>query len=127
MIIQVLEIFFLLSTSLMLTYLVRHYIFTLAVLRSANKTQKTPTTQPSIFEPTVSLLVPVCNEEQVIGRLLQRVTELTYPKSKLQVMVLNDASSDQTGKIADEYQNKYPYIEVLHRDKSTGGKGKAFA
>ena len=59
--------------------------------------------------------------------MLQRITELTYPKNKLQVIVINDASSDQTGAIADDYKNKYAFIEVLHRDKSNGGKGKASA
>ena len=43
----------------------------------------------------------------------------------MQVIVLNDASSDQTGKIAYKYQQKYPFIEVVHRDKSNGAKGKA--
>ena len=127
MIIEVLEIFFLLLTALMLTYLVRHYIFTITVLRRANKTKKTPATHTLTFEPTVSILIPACNEEKVIGRLLQRITELTYPKDKLQVIVINDASSDQTGAIADDYKSKYPFIEVLHRSKSSGGKGKASA
>jgi cellulose synthase/poly-beta-1,6-N-acetylglucosamine synthase-like glycosyltransferase len=63
----------------------------------------------------------------VIGRLLERVTELTYPKSKLQTIVIDDASTDRTGEIADEYGRKYPYIEVLHRRVGIGGKGKAAA
>lgn len=59
--------------------------------------------------------------------MLQRITNFTYPKDKLQVIVINDASSDQTGKIADDYKSKYPFIEVLHRDKNNGRKGKASA
>ena len=110
-----------------MAYLVRHYIFTITVLRGANKNKKPPVTEASTFEPTVTILIPAHNEEKVIGRLLQRVTELTYPKNKLQVIVINDASSDQTGAIAEDYKNKYPFIEVLNRDKSNGGKGKASA
>jgi len=44
------------------------------------------------FEPTVSILIPAFNEEKVIGRLIQRITNFTYPKNKLQVIVINDAS-----------------------------------
>ena len=110
-----------------MAYLVRHYVFTITVLRGANKNKISVAIETSAFEPTVTLLIPAHNEEKVIGRLLQRITELTYPKDKLQVIVINDASSDQTGAIADDYKNKYPFIEVLNRDKRNGGKGKASA
>ncbi len=105
---MVLEVFFVFLTGLMLAYLVRHYIFTITVLRSANKNKKPETTEASGFEPSVSLLIPAHNEEQVIGRLLERVTELTYPKDKLQVIVVDDASSDRTGAIADDYKANTP-------------------
>jgi cellulose synthase/poly-beta-1,6-N-acetylglucosamine synthase-like glycosyltransferase len=123
----ILEIFFLFLTAVMMAYLVRHYIFTITVLRSANKNEKPIASEALIFEPTVSILIPAHNEEKVIGRLLQRITELTYPKEKLQVIVINDASSDQTGAIAEDYKNKYLFMEVLNRNKSLGGKGKASA
>jgi len=122
----VLEIFFLILTAIMMAYLVRHYIFTVTVLRGAGK-NKIPAIETSTFEPAVTILIPAHNEEKVIGRLLQRITELTYPKDKMQVIIVNDASSDQTGAIADDYQNRYPFVEVLNRDKRDGGKGKASA
>jgi len=111
----------------MLAYLVRHYIFTITVLRRDNKNRKPESAETSLFEPTVSILIPARNEERVIGRLLERITELTYPKNKLQVIVIDDASSDKTGTIADDYKGKYSFIEVLHRDKEKGGKGKGAA
>ncbi len=126
MILEILEIFFLFLTIIMIAYLVRHYIFTFSVLRAANK-PKSHTKADSSFEPAVSVLIPAFNEEKVLGRLLSRITTLTYPKEKLQVIVINDASSDQTGKIADEFSTKFPYIDVLHRNRSTGRKGKASA
>ena len=110
-----------------MAYLVRHYIFTITVLRGADKNKKHAATDAATFEPTVTILIPAHNEEKVIGRLLQRITELTYPKDKLQVIVINDASSDQTGAIANDYQKKFPFIEVLNRDEEDGGKGKAAA
>jgi cellulose synthase/poly-beta-1,6-N-acetylglucosamine synthase-like glycosyltransferase len=124
---ELLEIFFLLLTALMMAYLVRHYIFTLTVLRAANRKKITPTLEPLNFTPTVSILIPARNEEKVIGRLLERMAELTYPKDKLQVIVIDDCSSDRTGAIADGFKNNFLFIDVLHRDKSVGGKGKASA
>jgi cellulose synthase/poly-beta-1,6-N-acetylglucosamine synthase-like glycosyltransferase len=126
LIIAALEVVFLFSTAVMIAYLVRHYIFTLTVLRKKKKTKRNAVVD-SKYEPPVSILIPARDEAQVIGRLLQRMTELTYPKNKLQVITIDDASSDSTGKIADEYAYKYGFIEVLHRENGNGGKGKAAA
>ncbi len=125
MITETLEAIFLFSTALMVAYLIRHYVFTLTVLKRNKKPIKN--TADNKYEPTVSILIPAHNEEKVIGRLLQRMTKLTYPHSKLQVIAINDASADKTGDIAEEYSNRHPLIKVLHRDKKTGGKGKAAA
>lgn len=124
MIIEALEVVFLFATALMIAYLIRHYIFTLTVLRKSKKA-KVDVVVDAKYEPTVSILIPARNEEKVIGRLLQRIAELTYPHDKLQVIVIDDASSDSTGRIADEYSSRYAFIEVLHRENSNGGKGKA--
>jgi len=126
LIIEALETAFLFLTALMIAYLVRHYVFTLTVLRKA-KIAKRNVVVDSKYEPTVSILIPARDEEQVIGRLLQRMAELTYPHDKLQVIVIDDASSDSTGRIADDHAHKYAFIEVLHRENSNGGKGKASA
>ncbi len=127
MIIEALEVLFIILTGLMMAYLARHYIFTIAVLRQANKNKIPLASNKIIFEPAVSILIPALNEEKVIGRLLKRITELTYKKTKLQVIVIDDGSTDQTGKIADCYASEYPIIEVLHRQAGIGGKGKASA
>ena len=80
MITEVLETLFLILTALMVAYLIRHYIFTLTALKNAQKHKKAVTSENRTYQPTVSILVPACNEENVIGRILQRMTELTYPK-----------------------------------------------
>jgi cellulose synthase/poly-beta-1,6-N-acetylglucosamine synthase-like glycosyltransferase len=126
LIIEALEIIFLFSTAVMIAYLVRHYIFTLTVLRRTKKPTHTVAANGE-YAPTVSILIPARDEEKVIGRLLQRMTELTYPHDKLQVITIDDASSDGTLQIAQEFSKHHPFMEVLHRDKKTGGKGKAAA
>ncbi len=125
--IEILEVFFIALTLLMTMYLVRHYLFTLTVLRKARRAKSAPSTTNSAYAPSVSILIPARNEEKVIGRLLHRTVELTYPKAELQVIVIDDASSDSTGHIADFYAEKYGFIEVIHRDKKCGGKGKTSA
>jgi len=115
------------STLAMIIHLVRHYLFTFTVLRRSKNDNKISYVAKAGWEPSVSILIPAHDEEHVIGRLLQRMTELTYPRHKLQVIVIDDASSDRTGEIAKEFAKQFAFIEVVSRDKITGGKGKASA
>jgi len=111
----------------MASYLMRHYIFTLTALRRAKKSQRRATKGNIAYQPVVSILIPARNEERVIGRILRRMTELTYPKDKMQIIVIDDASTDATGRIAEEYSKLHSHIEVIHRSKKEGGIGKAAA
>ncbi len=74
--------------------------------------------------PNVSVLVPVKNEEKVVGRLLDSLVRLDYPKENLEVVVVEDESRDRTLEICKSYAEKYPWIKVFHRDASLG-KGDA--
>ncbi|MFB3889131.1 MAG: glycosyltransferase family 2 protein [Candidatus Bathyarchaeia archaeon] len=125
--IVMLEAVFALLSSLMLVYLVRHYVFTFTVLRRARTNQPAPAQARVEYEPSVSILIPARDEEKVIGRLLIRMTELTYPRDKLQVVVVDDASSDGTARLVDEFSERFGFIQVLRRCKVEGGKGKTSA
>jgi len=122
---MILQAIFLFLTILMVAYLCRHYVFTLAALKNFRKHQKI-TTEKLSYQPAVSILIPAHNEEKVIGRILQRLAELTYPKEKTQIVIIDDGSTDKTGKIAEEYSKLYDYV-VIHRNEKEGAKGKAAA
>jgi len=122
---MILNIGFIFLVIIMLAYLIRHYIFTVVALYYRHE-QPYYTPQSMTYQPTVSVLIPAHNEERVIGRILQRMTELTYPKEKLQIIAIDDASTDRTGKIADEIAEKHKSIKVVHRCHD-GGKGKSAA
>jgi cellulose synthase/poly-beta-1,6-N-acetylglucosamine synthase-like glycosyltransferase len=126
-IVELLQFFSAASILFISVYLVRHFVFTVAVLRSSRKPGPVQLSPNATYAPTVSILLPGHNEDQVIGHLLKRMSQLTYPKNKLDVFMIDDASTDDTGQIADEYSRNFSFIRVLHRDKLTGGKGKAAA
>lgn len=77
--------------------------------------------------PKVSVLIPAHNEEVVIERTLQSMVRLQYPKDKLEIVVINDYSTDRTGEIADSWAQKYPFIKVVHTKPPFAGKGKSGA
>ena len=50
--------------------------------------------------PTVSLIIPAYDEEQVIERKLANTRSLEYPADRLQVIVASDGSADRTAELA---------------------------
>lgn len=71
--------------------------------------------------PTISIIVPVKNEENVIGRLLGSLLKLDYPEKKKDIVVVEDGSVDKTGKICAQYANQYPdQIRLIHQSDSNG-------
>ena len=73
--------------------------------------------------PFVSIIVPVKNEEKVVARLLNALTNLNYPSGKREVIVVNDASTDRTHEICLQYSLSHPEIRVLKKVKSTTKAG----
>jgi len=120
----ILEAIFIVFSMIIFLYVIRHLIFTLVVL--CKKQQKKQDLR-GCYYPSVTVLIPARNEEKVIGRILRRMTELTYPKEKLQVIVIDDGSEDKTGAIAGLFADQYDFIGVIHRSPHEGGRGKASA
>lgn len=79
---------------------------------------------PNNYQPSVSLLVAAKNEETVIERLVEQLTQIDY--TPLEVWVVNDASTDRTGEILQQLQESLPQLKVLNRaPNSFGGKSGA--
>jgi len=70
---------------------------------------------------TVSVLVPVKNEEKVVGRLLRALLNLDYPSQKVEIIIIDDGSTDKTIEICKEYAAGHPdRIRLLRRSTSNG-------
>jgi len=67
-------------------------------------------------EPKVSIVIPCYNEEKNIGACLEAVNNADYPKEKLEVIVVDDGSSDRSIAIAKGF-NGVRVIEQKHRGK----------
>lgn len=75
----------------------------------------------------VTILIPAHNEAIVIKQTLLAMTKLSYPKEHLQVILINDNSSDDTWEIGQSFVKDYPYIEVVTTEGVYKGKGKSTA
>jgi len=76
--------------------------------------------------PLVSVLVPARNEEKAIGECLDSLLKQTYPN--LEVIVIDDQSSDHTFEIVQEFTKKDARIKLIQsRPLPAGWKGKCWA
>ena len=73
----------------------------------------------------LSVIIPCLNEEEVIGKTLQRLTSLSGPPRA--VMVIDDGSEDETGNIVKEWAKTNPNVWLLQRVAPNCRKGKGAA
>lgn len=65
----------------------------------------------------VSVIVPIYNTEQFLGRCIESICSQTY--TRLQIILVDDGSTDSSGKICDDFMETDSRIRVVH--KSNGG------
>ncbi len=78
--------------------------------------------------PTVTIQLPVYNEEYVMERLLNNIAKLEYPKSKLEIQVLDDSTDDSvldTAKRIKALQETGLDIKHIRRTNRKGFKAGA--
>ena len=76
--------------------------------------------------PMVSILLAARNEEQLIIRNVTALEQLHYPKDKLEILIGNDESTDNTAQLVTDFIQDKPHFQLFHIDKTVGkGRGKA--
>lgn len=70
--------------------------------------------------PTVTVAIPAYNEEKTIEETVTSVINLDYPKGKLEILVINDGSTDDTEKIVQRMikENKKSNIKRINQKNS---------
>lgn len=64
----------------------------------------------------VTVLVSARNEEQDLPRCLDAILAIDYPKDKLQVVLVNDFSTDSTGELMERVAREHAHVVVLHSE-----------
>lgn len=62
-------------------------------------------------QPTVTVIVPACNEAETIEPALRTLLALDY--EPLELIVINDRSTDRTGEVLARLQAEHPRLRVL--------------
>ena len=94
-------------------------------IRSKRKQLSMPTVNKNAELPKFSIIIPTKNEEIVIRRCLDGILNIDYPKDKMQIIVVDGKSDDNTRKICSEFSEKYPENIKVICEKTAKGKPAA--
>jgi cellulose synthase/poly-beta-1,6-N-acetylglucosamine synthase-like glycosyltransferase len=122
-VVLILKIYLVFTVCVMLIYSIRHFTFTLNRLFSEQRAYYQDILDSELKNITV--VVPMHNEEKVARQILDLLLQADYPAQVLEIIPINDFSSDATKEILDEYAGKYSFIKPLHRYEGARGKPAA--
>ena len=108
---------------ILLTYTVRHFVF--ALNRSIGEQKLYYQDIMDTDLPTVTIIVPMHNEELVARNSMENIVNTAFPKEKMEIIPIEDHSEDGTLAILEEFAAKYDNIHPYVRDTGTRGKPAA--
>jgi len=106
-------------------FFARHLIFAVSAMRTAD-TDLTLPPNADQFTPPITVLVACKNEESVVDALVASLLDFDYPGDHLQVIIVDDGSTDSTAERLDAWAARTPALHVIHRHPHAGG-GKSGA
>lgn len=85
----------------------------------STKSQYIVNTLPSHHKntPFVSVIVPCRNEEEWISKCLDSILANTYPKDRLEILVIDGQSEDRSVEIIQDYVRQHPEIILLQNPR----------
>jgi glycosyltransferase involved in cell wall biosynthesis len=75
-------------------------------------------------QPLISVILPIYNVEKYLVDCLNSLLNQTIDYKRLEVIMVNDCSTDGSGQIVDEYARKYENFIAIHLDQNSGAPGK---
>lgn len=75
------------------------------------------------FQYDVSLIVPIYNAEEYISNCLESIAAQTFDRERMEVILVDDGSTDHSGSICRNFVEKYDFFRVY--GKENGGVSSA--
>jgi cellulose synthase/poly-beta-1,6-N-acetylglucosamine synthase-like glycosyltransferase len=98
-----------------------YFIISAALVIGAKKTF------PQLKEdqlPSISIVVAARNEENNILSCVESLAKLIYPENKIEIIIVDDASTDGTRSIINDFVKSKPEFKTLRLDENQSGKLK---
>ena len=120
MVIKIMQGYIIFVIIVMLLYTVRHFFFTIVRLLGRQRLYYNDIVTSRMKH--ISVLIPMHNEEKVLDTVLTALLECDYDADRLEIIPINDNSTDKTREMLDEYHRQYEFIRPLHRNCADRGK-----
>jgi biofilm PGA synthesis N-glycosyltransferase PgaC len=124
-----LQITFITFTTIFIVY----GLYVLVILRDPKKKEYIQLINQTLMKslpredlPNVTILVPAYNEETVISRKLQNLADLDYPLEKIEVILVDDCSSDRTCETAQKTFRKLGLAGKIIRNIQRNGPNSSY-
>lgn len=117
------KIVLLAGSTVLLLYTIRHYLLSWRRLTLARPDDTMELV--GYVMPKITVMVPMHNEERVAPDVLQALLDNDYDWSRLQIVAIDDRSTDGTAAIIDDFAARHPMIRAFHRTGGDGGKPAA--
>jgi cellulose synthase/poly-beta-1,6-N-acetylglucosamine synthase-like glycosyltransferase len=97
--------------------------------RYYRRTRHNPRVEPPVADadlPAITFMLPCRNEERVIEHTIRALQNLDYPAAKMEFLIINDGSTDNTGGVV-RAMGTDPRVRLLDVPADRAAKGKAAA
>ncbi len=71
------------------------------------------------WSPTVDIIVPCYNVAHIVEQCVNSLLEQSYSENTINIYLVNDGSTDTTGKILDSYSHHFQ-VNIFHHGKNRG-------
>jgi glycosyltransferase involved in cell wall biosynthesis len=83
--------------------------------------EKPPDPQAGVKPPSITVFFPCFNEQDNVAKVVQQaLTVLAGLRADYEILVVNDGSSDGTGRIADQMAAEHDRVRVIHHPRNLG-------
>jgi cellulose synthase/poly-beta-1,6-N-acetylglucosamine synthase-like glycosyltransferase len=121
--------------SIVVLYFIEHLVYAVGVFRGVRPAhggapfEDEPFTEAAPEElPVCTVLVCARDEEENIERCLASLIQIDYPIDRLEVLIVDDKSTDRTPEILRDWQSRMPNLRVLRTGEEIAHlKGKVNA
>jgi len=120
MVINILRAYMIFTIIVLLIYMTRHFVFTNNRILGRQRLYYNDIYSSRM--KSISVLIPMHNEEQVLENVLESLLKCDYDRDRLEIIPINDNSTDKTRELLDEYHRKFEFIRPIHRDCPDRGK-----
>ncbi len=70
------------------------------------------------YDYDITIIVPIYNTQEYLCKCLDSLVNQKYDSSKIQIILLNDGSKDNSKQISEEYKSKYKNIELIDKENT---------